>query len=146
VLLVVLAERQHGNVGLRLGDAFGRERTLHTHDGAPYQGRCQEHGELVDRGAVRRTDGRHLDQRPFEQLDALVLEGAEFDELIVLTPEQRADMRLFVLDHDANLPRIARMLFRRPTGAQVARLLYVLAPHAVTASFATSHGPANGAR
>jgi len=88
---LVIRARENGEIRLGLGELVGGERPLATHDGAAVQREYEQLGQPVDGRAMWRADRAHGDQRPFDELDALVLESAELDELVVLNATERAN-------------------------------------------------------
>ena len=64
---------------------------MRSHDRAAAQSHHQGFGQPLDSMRMCGILGRHGDQRPFEELDSLVREGAGFDEAIVFRASKRSD-------------------------------------------------------
>src|SRR6478735_8405993 len=85
---IVVGWRHDHEIRLGLGKFESGKRRLAAYRAAPFQGQYQQAVELLHRPAVRCPNRPHGDQRSLEQLDALVLENAERDQLVVLDAAQ----------------------------------------------------------
>ena len=64
---------QQGEIRLRFRGIVQHDRVLHAHRGLARGRQDQQFGQCIDRECMAWPDRRHVNQLPFQQLDAIVL-------------------------------------------------------------------------